>query len=75
MDTLGSTNVICVAEGLISDDTSSPMTLFTKTFTGVDTDYSLPICEPALKFIRLSIIATGAGTNSITVKYRSEGLR
>lgn len=75
LDTLGSTNVIFTVEALLTDDLSSPMTLFTKTFTAVDTDYSLPICEHGLKFIRCSAIATGAGTNSISVKFRAEGLR
>ncbi len=72
LDTLNSTNVIVVAEGLISDDTTSPMTLFTKTFTAVDTDYALPICE-SVKYIRLSAQATGAGSNSISAKFRAEG--
>ncbi len=74
LDTLASTDVTVVAEGLISDDTSSPMTLFSKTFTVVDTDYSLPICE-GIKYIRMSALANGAGTNSISVKFRAEDSR
>ncbi len=75
LDDLNSTNVIVVAEGLITSDNSSPMTLFSKTFTATDEDYSLPICEGSLKYLRVSVQATGAGVNSITVKLRAEGTR
>ncbi len=70
LSTLGSTGLDFDVEGLLSDDTSTPMAIFTKSFSATNEGYTLPICEGALKYIRCSIQATGTpAADVITVKF------
>ncbi len=77
LDTLDSTGLDFVVEGLISDDTSTPILVFTKSFADINTGYYIPVCAcDGLKYIRCSIQATGTpSTDSITVKFRAEGAK
>lgn len=76
VEQFGSTGIDATFEGLISDDTSSPILLYTKSFTGTDTTYRLPIAEKGLKYVRLGLKATGTdGTDIVDAKIRAEGNR
>lgn len=76
VEQFGSTGIDATFEGLISDDTSSPILLHTKSFTGTDTTYRLPVAEKGLKYVRLGLQATGTdGVDIVDAKLRAEGNR
>lgn len=76
VEQFGSTGIDATFEALISDDTSSPILLYTKSFTGTNTSYRLPVAEKGLKYVRLGLQATGTdGTDIVDAKVRAEGER
>ncbi len=75
LETLGSTGVDITLEGLLTDDTTSPILLWTESFSGVNTGYSRVVGTPT-KYFRVGGQATGTdGTDSCTIKIRAEGRR
>ena len=48
----GSTGIDATFEALISDDTSSPILLYTKSFTGTNTSYRLPVAEKGIEICK-----------------------
>ncbi len=79
LKTLGSTTVTLTFEGKIDDDfsasTGGSILLFTKAFTSTNTQYSLPVCEGSLKYVRVGMQSDDGGTDDLTIKMRAERLR
>lgn len=74
INTLESTGLSIAIEGLLSNDTSKTMDIFSKSFSTVVAGYDLPIKDKGLKYIRFKGIATGTdGTDSVSVNFRAEG--
>lgn len=79
LDTLGSTGIDVLVQGVFGTDTSSWGKIYTKSFsatTAANEDYVLSIQEGALKWIRVGTQATGTdSTDDITVSLRAKGKR
>ena len=76
LKTLGSTTVTLTFEGKVDSDFKANRgawaLLFTKAFTATNTGYVLPICEGALKYVRVGMQSDDGGTDDLTIKLRAE---
>lgn len=77
LKTLGSTTVTLTFEGKVDADfnatTGQWMLLYTKAFTAVNTQYSFPVQEGGLKWVRVGMESDDGGTDDLTIKVRAQG--